>query len=64
MNLRERFGTLCSRLGVEFQCPHCHSNNILKRGKVQVNNATDVRIAGSVLLPTTTYKAYLPNIDN
>ncbi|EEX17777.1 hypothetical protein HMPREF0973_02332 [Prevotella veroralis F0319] len=31
---------------------------------VQVNNATDVRIAGSVLLPTTTYKAYLPNIDN
>ncbi|KXU60181.1 hypothetical protein HMPREF3218_0200012, partial [Prevotella bivia] len=29
---------------------------------VQVNNATDVRIAGSVLLPTTTYKAYLPNI--
>ena len=31
---------------------------------VQVNNATDVRIAGSVLLPSTTYKAYLPNIDN
>ena len=33
MNLRERFGTLCSRLGVEFQCPHCHSNNIIKSGK-------------------------------
>lgn len=33
--------------------PHRHSNNILKRGKVQVNNATDVRVAGSVLLPTT-----------
>ena len=31
--LRERFGALCSRLGVEFQCPHCHSNNILKSGK-------------------------------
>ncbi|WP_442757138.1 IS1/IS1595 family N-terminal zinc-binding domain-containing protein [Prevotella jejuni] len=34
MNIRERFGTLRSRLGVEFQCPHRHSNNILKRGKV------------------------------
>ena len=34
MSLRECFGTLCSRLGVEFQCPHRHSNNILKRGKV------------------------------
>ena len=31
---------------------------------VQVNNATDVRIARTVLLPSTTYKAYLPNIDN
>ena len=28
---------------------------------VQVNNATDVRVAGNVLLPSTTYKAYLPN---
>ena len=28
MNIRKRFGTLRSRLGVEFQCPHCHSNNI------------------------------------
>ncbi|MBF1295880.1 MAG: hypothetical protein HXM96_07465 [Parvimonas sp.] len=34
MNIQERFGTLCSRLGIEIQCPHCHSNNILKRGKV------------------------------
>ena len=33
MNLRERFGALCSRLGVEFPCPHCHSNNIIKSGK-------------------------------
>ena len=24
--------------------PHRHSNNILKRGKVQVNNATDTRV--------------------
>ena len=31
---------------------------------VQVNNATDIRIARTVLLPSTTYKAYLPNIDN
>ncbi|WP_390892307.1 IS1 family transposase [Prevotella histicola] len=33
MNLRGCFGTLCSRLGVEFQCPHCHSNNIIRSGK-------------------------------
>ena len=33
MNLRERFGALCSRLGVEFQYPHCHSNNIIKRAQ-------------------------------
>ena len=33
MNIRERFGTLRSRLGVEFQCPHCHSNNIIRSGK-------------------------------
>ena len=33
MNIRERFGTLCSRLGVELQCPHCHSNNIIRSGK-------------------------------
>ena len=31
---------------------------------VQVNNATAVRIARSVLLPITHNKAYLPNIDN
>ncbi|WP_390892470.1 IS1 family transposase [Prevotella pallens] len=33
MNIREFFGTLCSRLGVEFQYPNCHSNNIIKSGK-------------------------------
>ncbi len=31
---------------------------------VQVNNATNANIARTVLLPSTTYKAYLPNIDN
>ena len=30
---------------------------------VQVNNATDVRIARTVLLPSTTYKAYLSSTD-
>ena len=33
MNIRKFFGTLCFRLGVEFQCPHCHSNNIIRSGK-------------------------------
>ena len=31
---------------------------------VQVNNATDLRIAKTVLLQSTAYKAFLPNIDN
>ena len=31
---------------------------------VQVNNATNANIARTVLLQSTTYKAYLPNIDN
>ena len=31
---------------------------------VKVNNATNANIARTVLLPSTTYKAYLPNIDN
>lgn len=54
MNLRERFGTLCSRLGVEFQCPYCHSNNIIKSGKSSTGKQrSDANIAGSVLLPTT-----------
>ena len=65
MTLRERFGTLCSRLGVEFQCRIATQTILSKVVKVvQVNNATDVRIARTVLLPSTTYKAYLPNIDN
>ncbi|UEA62663.1 hypothetical protein LK429_11535 [Hoylesella buccalis] len=33
MKQQDSFGTLCSRLGVEFQCPHCHSNNIIRSGK-------------------------------
>ncbi|MBF1424848.1 MAG: IS1 family transposase [Prevotella histicola] len=33
MNIRERFGTLHSRLRIKFLCPYCHSNNIIKSGK-------------------------------
>ncbi|MBS6662551.1 IS1 family transposase [Prevotella histicola] len=33
MNIRERFGTLRSRLRIKFLCPYCHSNNIIKSGK-------------------------------
>ena len=54
MNLRGCFGTLCSRLGVEFQCRIATQTILSEVVKVvQVNNANDVRIAGSVLLPTT-----------
>ncbi|MBF1608206.1 MAG: hypothetical protein HXO35_09190, partial [Prevotella sp.] len=33
MKQQDSFGTLCSRLGVKFQCLHCHSNNIIRSGK-------------------------------
>ena len=65
MNLRERFGTLRSRVGVEFQCRIATQTILSEVVKVvQVNNATNANIARTVLLPSTTYKAYLPNIDN
>ena len=54
MTLRERFGTLCSRLRVEFQCRIAAPTILSKVVKVvQVSNATDATIARSVLLPTT-----------
>ena len=33
MSKQESYGTLCSRLGVEFLCPHCSSAHIIKSGK-------------------------------
>ena len=33
MNIRERIGTLCSRLGVEFQCLHCNLTEVIKGAK-------------------------------
>lgn len=33
MAYRESFGGLCSRLGVEFCCPHCKSGSVIKSGK-------------------------------
>ena len=62
MNLRERFGALCSRLGVEFQCPHCHSNNIIKSeaGK-QHYGCKNCR---KHFITNYTYKAYLLGTDS
>ena len=54
MNLRECVGTLRSRVGVEFQCRIATQTILSEVVKVvQVNNATDVRIARSILLATT-----------
>ena len=65
MNIRKRFGTLCSRLGVEFQYPHCHSNNIIKSGKSSTGKQRyRCKHCQKHFISDYTYKAYLPNIDN
>ena len=65
MNIREFFGTLCSRLGVEFQCPHCHSNNIIRSGKSSTGKQRyRCKNCQKHFISDYTYKAYLPNIDN
>ena len=54
MNLREWVGTLCFRLGVEFQCRIATQTILSEVVKVvQVNNATDANIARSILSATT-----------
>ena len=65
MTLRERFGTLCSRLSVEFQCPHCYSNNVLKRGKSSTGKQRyRCKNCQKRFITDYTYKAYLPSIDS
>lgn len=64
MNIRERFGTLCSRLGVELQCPHCYSNNIIKSGKSSTGKQRyRCKHCQKRFITDYTYKAYLPNSD-
>ena len=65
MNLRERFGSLCSRLGVEFLCPHCHSNNILKSGKSSTGKQRyRCKNCQKRFIADYTYKAYLLGFDS
>ena len=65
MNIQKRFALYAPDWELSFNVRIATQTILSKVVKVVlVNNATDVRIAGSVLLPTTTYKAYLPNIDN
>lgn len=65
MNLRERFGTLCSRLGVAFLCPHCHSNNVVKSGKSSTGKQRyRCKHCRKRFITDYTYKAYLPNTDS
>ena len=62
MNIRKRFGTLRSRLGVEFQCPHCHSNNVVKSGKSSTGKQRyRCKHCQKHFISDYTYKAYLPN---
>ena len=57
MTLRERFGTLCSRLGVKFYVPIVNLSQSSKVGRIAMaNNATNANIATSALLPTTPTK--------
>lgn len=59
------FRTLRSRLGVEFQCPHCHSNNIVKSGKSSIGKQHyRCKNCQKRFITDYTYKAYLPGIDS
>ena len=65
MTLQKRFALYAPDWELSFNVRIATQTILSKVVKVvQVNNATDVRVAGNVLLPSTTYKAYLPNIDN
>ena len=55
---------LCSRLGVELQCPHCYSNNIIKSGKSSTGKQRyRCKHCQKRFITDYTYKAYLPNSD-
>ena len=65
MNIQKRFALYAPDWELSFNVRIATQTILSKVVKVvQVNNATNAKIAGSVLLPSTTYKAYLPNIDN
>ena len=65
MNIRERFGTLCSRLGVEFLCPYCSSNIIIKSGRSSTGKQRyRCKHCRKRFITDHTYKAYLPNTDS
>ena len=65
MNIQEPFGTLCSRLGVEFQCPHCYSNNVVKSGKSSTGKQRyQCKYCHKRFITDYTYKAYLPDTDS
>ena len=65
MNIQKRFALYAPDWELSFNVRIATQTILSKVVKVvQVNNATDVRIARTVLLPSTTYKAYLPNMDN
>ncbi|MBW4764447.1 transposase [Prevotella salivae] len=52
-------------MGVEFQCPHCHSNNVVKSGKSSTGKQRyRCKHCQKHFISDYTYKAYLPNIDN
>ncbi|MFC2665816.1 MAG: IS1 family transposase [Prevotella histicola] len=47
------------------QCPHCHSNNIVKSGKSSTGKQRyRCKNCRKHFISDYTYKAYLPNIDN
>ena len=65
MTLQKRFALYAPDWELSFNVRIATQTIFSKAVKVvQVNNATDLRIVKTVLLQSTTYKAFLPNIDN
>ncbi|MGC3977365.1 MAG: IS1 family transposase [Paludibacteraceae bacterium] len=61
---KENFGSLCSRLGVEFCCPHCKSVNIIKSGKnCKGKQRYSCKHCSKRFITDYSYKAYKPDIN-
>ena len=65
MKQQDSFGTLCSRLGVNFLCPYCQSESIVKSGKnCNGKQRYQCKYCHKRFITDYTYKAYLPDTDS
>lgn len=65
MAKRESFATLCSKSGVEFLCPHCRSQEIIKSGKNSLGKQRyQCKLCRKRFITQYTYNAYRAEINS